>query len=384
LATDIGETDSGGQNIFVRGQALSLAAAGHQVTVFTRRTSATQPSSVRAAPDVRVVHVAAGPAAVLPKEELAPFMGDFGAQLALHWQESPPDIVHAHYWMSGIAALAGARRTLIPVVATFHGLGLERLRHGDPSYLHQRERERVESEFAVAHIADAVVALTADEVTYHREVIGVPPSKIHVIPVGIDAARFSPDGPALERTSRPRIVVAGRLVPRKGIGSAIEALAAVPEAELVIAGGPEPPLLDRDPLVTALRKRAEELGVLDRVIFLGRIPHAEMPALLRSADVFVSTPHYEPFGTVVLEAAACGVPVVATAVGGLPSHVLDGVTGVLIPRGDPVALSTALSELLTHPSRRAALGTAAALRAQRYSWPRVAAELLEVYHSLIG
>jgi len=388
LATDIGSTDSGGQNVYVRGQAVSLAQQGHRITVFTRRTSAAQPTSVHLAPGVEVVHVSAGPPAVHPKEELAPMMGDFGSQLALLWQESPPDVVHAHYWMSGVAALAGARRTSIPVVTTFHALGLERLRHGEDSYLNERERERererVGSEFAVAQISDAIVALTVEELGYHTEIFGISHTKISVVPVAIDLTRFTPDGARRPRTSRARILAAGRLVPRKGVDSVIEAITSLPSAELLIAGGPSAELLDADPLVTALRKRAQDLGVLHQITFLGRIPHSDMPALLRSADVFVSAPHYEPFGTAALEAAACGIPVVATAVGGLREHVIDGVTGVLVPRGDTPALASAVHGLLSDSARRATLGAAGAARAQRYSWPRVTAELLEVYRAVLA
>ncbi|MFI0480107.1 glycosyltransferase [Actinomadura sp. 9N215] len=143
LAEDIGSIDSGGQNIYVRELSLTLASQGHHVTVFTRRTSPDQPVRVRLATGVQVIHIPAGPARQLPKEDLAPLMGDFGDQLALHWQEEPPDLVHAHYWMSGIAALAGARRTAIPVVTTFHALGLERIaHHPTPHENDQRERER--------------------------------------------------------------------------------------------------------------------------------------------------------------------------------------------------------------------------------------------------
>ncbi|MBO2456344.1 glycosyltransferase [Actinomadura violacea] len=143
LAEDIGSTDSGGQNVYVRELSLELAARGHRVTVFTRRTSSNQPERVRFAPGAEVIHVPAGPARQLPKEDLAPLMGDFGDQLALRWQEEPPDLVHAHYWMSGIAALAGARRTPIPVIATFHALGLERIAHHPETFKDdRRERER--------------------------------------------------------------------------------------------------------------------------------------------------------------------------------------------------------------------------------------------------
>ncbi|WP_460366593.1 glycosyltransferase, partial [Actinocorallia lasiicapitis] len=364
LADDIGGTDSGGQNVYVRELALALAALGHRVTVYTRRTSPRQPGRVALAPGADVVHVAAGPARELPKEDLAPLMGDFGDQLALHWQENPPDLVHAHYWMSGIAALAGARRTAIPVVTTFHALGLERIAH-HPEQQRQahrereRERERVGSERAVGQMSDAVIALTAEEVGYLSDQYGVPAAKISVVPVGVDLGRFAPDGPVWERTGRPRIVAVGRIAARKGLATVLEALTRLSDgidAELVVAGGPAPERLDSDPEIRALRAVARVLGVEDRVMFLGRVPHERVPELLRSADVFVCAPHYEPFGTAALEAGACGVPVVATAVGGLRQHVLDGRTGLLVPPDDPTALATALSAVLADPARGAAMG----------------------------
>jgi glycosyltransferase involved in cell wall biosynthesis len=176
LADDIGSTDAGGQNVFVRELAAGLVKQGQQVTVYTRRTRADQPRRQTVPPGFEVVHVAAGPAHQVPKEDLAPLMGDFGQQLALLWQQDPPDVVHAHYWMSGIAALAGTRRTAIPVVATFHALALERLAHHPEqtsSSTGERERERVGSERAVAQVADALIALTHDEVGYLTSANGI-------------------------------------------------------------------------------------------------------------------------------------------------------------------------------------------------------------------
>jgi glycosyltransferase involved in cell wall biosynthesis len=236
-------------------------------------------------------------------------------------------------------------------------------------------------------LADALIALTAEEVGYLTGPNGASPSKITVVPVGVDLTTFTPHGPALPRLARPRLVTVGRLVARKGVQAVIEAVAALPrslDVELKIAGGPARADLSTDPIVRSLRDHARKHAILDRVEFLGRIPHARVPELLRSADVFVCAPHYEPFGTAALEAAACGRPVVATAVGGLREHIIDGETGRLVPlpHDDPAALASALAELVTNPRQRAQFGTAGAQRAARYAWPRVAGEILTVYRSV--
>lgn len=214
-----------------------------------------------------------------------------------------------------------------------------------------------------------------------------------MIPVGVDTELFTPDGPADPRDAGTRLVAVSRLVERKGIRTVIEALAYLPGCELLVAGGPDPAEAATDPVIRTLRDHARRHGVLDRVRFLGRVPHAEIPRLLRSADAFLCAPAYEPFGTAALEAAACGLPVVATSVGGLREHVLDGVTGHLVPRppassaaddGSAYAkpLAMAAADLLADPSRSARLGSAGARNAARYAWPRVAGEILDVYRSL--
>jgi len=395
LSADIGSTDAGGQNVYVRALATAQAARGHQVTVYTRRTSAGQPERAAFAPGAEIVHVPAGPARELPKEDLAPFMGDFGDQLALAWRHRPPDVVHAHYWMSGIAALAGTRQSPIPVVATFHALAVDRLRYRmsappdgterENAFARERERERVGAERTIAQTAAAVIALTSEESAYLAgPAIRVSPSRITVVPVGVDTELFTPQGPEFPRDASARLVTVSRLVERKGVRAVIETLGFLPDCELLIAGGPDPAEVRTDPVIRTLRDHARQHGVLDRVRFLGRVPHPEVPSLLRSADAFICAPHYEPFGTAALEAAACGVPVVASAVGGLREHVIDGVTGCLVtPPSTPRAIAAAAAELLASPSRRAQLGADAARNAARYAWPRVADEILDVYQGLM-
>jgi D-inositol-3-phosphate glycosyltransferase len=375
----IGGVDSGGQNVHVAHLAQALGRRGHHVTVHTRRDDPDLPDRVRVAPGVTVEHVRAGPAVPIPKDGLLVHMREFGEQLAHRWAQQPPDIVHAHFWMSGLAVQHGVRGTGIPVVQTFHALGTVKRRHqgaADPS-----PPSRLRLERDLARDAALVLATCSDEAT---ELAGldVPDERIAVVPCGVDLDRFTPHGPRASRDGRYRILSLGRLVPRKGVETTIRALPGVPSAELVIAGG-------GDATTEAERGRlaviAQACGVRDRVRLVGQIPRADVPALLRSADVVVSVPWYEPFGMVPLEAMACGVPVVASAVGGHLDTVVDGRTGLLVPARDAGALAQRLRELLADPARLTAIGSAAAARARsRYGWDRIVDDTERLYHRVLA
>jgi glycosyltransferase involved in cell wall biosynthesis len=375
----IGGADSGGQNVHVAELARALGERGHHVTVYTRRDGPELPDRIRAGPGVTVEHVAAGPASTLPKDELLPYMAEFGDHLAQQWLVEPPDVAHAHFWMSGLAAHRGARGTGIPVLQTFHALGTVKRRHQgalDPS---PPSRLRLETE--VARDAALVVATCLDEVT-ELAALGVPAQRTAVVPCGVDLNRFTPNGPRASRNSEHRILSLGRLVERKGVETTIRALAEVPGAELVIAGGGD---AMADAELARLTVIAQASGVRDRVHLIGQVARQDVPALLRSADVVVSVPWYEPFGMVPLEAMACGVPVVASAVGGHLDTVLDGRTGALVPPRDPAALAQRLRELLADPARLAAIGSAAATRARfRYGWDRIAGEVELLYRRVLA
>ncbi|SFO48965.1 glycosyltransferase [Actinomadura madurae] len=382
LAADggLGGADGGGQNVFVAELATELGRQGHDVTVYTRRDSRDLPERVRLAPGATVEHVPAGPPEHVAKDDLLPWMRDFGTYLERRWAADPPDVAHAHFWMSGLAAIqaaqpAGARR--VPVVQTYHALGTVKRRHqggGDTS-----PASRIRLERAIGRGADSVIATCSDEVA-ELAAMGVPRDRVRVVPCGVDLDLFTPEGPASGEGGRHRLVVLSRLVERKGVDTAIRALAHLPDAVLTIAGGPPHGELNRDPEVRRLRKVARNAGVSSRVEFLGRLGRDAVPPLLRSASLVVTLPWYEPFGMVPLEAMACGVPVVASAVGGHLDTVADGVTGALVPPRDPEGAAAAIRALLDDPAARAAMGFASAGRArERYSWARVAAGTAEVY-----
>ncbi|WP_433158470.1 glycosyltransferase [Kribbella sp. CA-247076] len=377
----LGGADAGGQNVHVASLSLALAERGHTVDVYTRRDHHATPERMRLGPGVEVIQVPAGPPRPVAKDDLLPYMGEFGDWLTVFWADRTPDVVHAHFWMSGVASAHARRRMPLPSAQTFHALGSVKRRHQgrqDPS-----PDERVDIETALALRSDAVIATATDEV---RELLalGAPPEVMHVVPCGVDAFPPVPPSDSRWRSGRGRILSLGRLVERKGVDTVIAALADVPEADLVVAGGP-PTGFDADPEVLRLRAVAAEAGLADRVSFIGPISRTEVPGLLRSADVVACTPWYEPFGIVPLEAMACGRPVVASAVGGLLDTVIDGVTGMHVPPRDPARLAVVLRELLADPGRRDALGAAGHARVlAEYTWPTVAEATEGVYRRIVS
>lgn len=377
----LGGVDAGGQNVHVAELSAALARRGHEVLVYTRRDSTELPERVRTCDGYTVVHVPAGPAEPLPKDELLAHMREFGQFLARQWSDEPPDLAHAHFWMSGIATLRAARQCGVPVVQTFHALGVVKRRHQGVRDTSPPARLKLEQ--AVAQTADWVAATCTDEL-FELVRLGRPRSRISVIPCGVDLDRFRPGGALAARSDRRRIVAVGRMVPRKGFDILIRAMTAVRDAELLIVGGPDVSGLSADPEARRLSEMAVELGVSQQVRLCGSVSRAEMPALLRSADVVACTPWYEPFGIVPVEAMACGVPVLATAVGGMLDTVVDGMTGVLVPPKDPRACADALNSMLADPERLAEFGLAGRRRAQaRYSWDRIAADTAKMYQRVL-
>jgi D-inositol-3-phosphate glycosyltransferase len=373
----LGDVDAGGQNLHVAELSAALCRLGHDVTVYTRRDAERQPRSVRAPAGYRVVHLPAGPPRHVPKDELLPHMNEFARALARAVRRRRPDVLHAHFWMSGMVSSLVGRALDIPVVQTFRALGVVKRRHQGRADTSPPSRIAIER--AIGRSANRIVATCTDEV-FELARMGVPRDKISVVPCGVDVDQFTPDGPHARTGAPRRVVSVGRLVPRKGFSDLIATMPMLADTELVIVGGPASGRLTEDPEARRLCGQAARLGVADRVHLTGRLPRQDMPALLRSADVVACVPWYEPFGIVPLEAMACGVPVVASAVGGLNDTVVDGITGVHVPPRRPRVLAGTLRQLLANPGRRAALGAAGCDRARsRYTWDRVAQDTMRSY-----
>ncbi|MEH3139751.1 MAG: glycosyltransferase [Mycobacterium kyogaense] len=376
----LGGVDAGGQNVAVAELSAALAAQGHEVVVYTRRDDADLLDRVDTEFGYTVVHVTAGPAQKIPKDQLAQYMPEFGDALAEDWNRWHPQVAHAHFWMSGLATVRAARRHRIPVVQTFHALGVVKRRHQGRDDTSPDDRIRLETD--LARSVDWVAATCTDEVAELQR-LGRDVTAMSVVPCGVNPHEFSHIGPTATCGGAQRIVSVGRLVPRKGFETVIRAMPAMPSAELVIVGGPDKSELDHDAEAQRLSAIAAQCGVADRVHLYGAIARDEMPMLLRSADVVAATPWYEPFGIVPLEAMACGVPVVCSAVGGMLDTVADDVTGRLIPPRDPQRCAEAITPILADAALRAELGRAGRARVEKcYSWTRVAEDIASVYAML--
>ncbi|MFL6714571.1 MAG: glycosyltransferase family 4 protein, partial [Sulfurifustis sp.] len=391
LAT-IGGVDSGGQNVYVAQLANRLAARGYQVDVYTRRDKETLPEVVKFINRVRVIHVKAGPPRPVPKEELLPYMDEFAEQMQSFCsrQRRPYDVVHANFWTSGVVAMTLKRAIGLPFAVTFHALGRVRRRHQGEA--DRFPEERAEYEERIIASADCVVAECAQDREDLLELYDADPAKIRIVPCGFDTTEFWPIDRRLARREvgfdpDERIVLQlGRLVPRKGIDIAVRALARLARdhrvnARLVIVGGEtDEPCPMANPEIARLTDVANAEDIAERVTFTGRRPRNVLRYYYNAADVFVTTPWYEPFGITPVEAMACGVPVIGSAVGGIKTTVRHGRTGFLVPPHDPDALAARIAEIFRDADAARRMGVAGRERALRhFTWSQVAERMEAVY-----
>jgi len=367
-----------GDDVRLRELSQHLARKGHRVTVYTAKRETVPPDTGKLHPGVRVEYIGAGRAR-LSEAELLAELPSFSGPLRELWRRERPDVVHALRWTSGLAALAAARDLRIPVVQSFDSLGVAERRHG----LIPRDAgtERIRLEPAIGRSAAAVLAGSSDEESDLAR-LGVPRRCIKVVPCGVDTNEFAPDGPVTRRGDRARLVTMTGLLEHEhdSLATLLRALARVPGAELIVAGGPDRADLPADETCRRLGALARSLEVSNRVTFAGRLSRSALPPLLRSADLFLSMSDYDPSGLLCVEAMACGTPVIASAVGGHVDAVVDGTTGVLVPPGRPALLAQRIRQLLAHPMLLQGYSIAAADRARsRYSWDRIAHETTAVY-----
>lgn len=381
-----GSGDAGGMNVYIREVANEMARRGVRSDIFTRRTDPDEPGVVEAGDGVRVFSVRAGPERPVHKDRLPTLVRRFADSIA---DVGPYDVIHAHYWLSGVAGAALKTAWRAPLVVSFHTLARVKdvASTGEPPEPIFRKR----GEERAIGAADRIVAPTATERGQLVDLYDADPGRIHVVPPGVDLDRFAPGDRVSARLkfgfgSDPTVVFVGRLQPFKGTDVAVQAMAPliqmVPDARLVIVGG-DSPRGNRGERMR-LRLTARRLGVADRLRFLEPVPHAELADLYRAADVVVVPSASESFGLVALEAAACGTPVVATAVGGLRQIVRDAETGYLVGSRDPAAFAAALSRVLADPSARERLGANASRLAARFPWSNTAVGILETYASVMA
>lgn len=393
----LGGVDAGGQNIAVAELTQHIARLGYGVDIFTRWDDPEQPEIVQWQPGVRVIHIKAGPVAFVPKEELLGYMDEFTENTIrfVKQAKNPYRLVHAHFFMSGLVAANIKRALKIPFVATFHALGEVRKQcQGDCDKF---PAERLEVERRVVREADALVALCLQDREDLANLYDADRGKIFTIPNGFNPDEFYPIDKPLARVvlgldaTEPVILQLGRLVPRKGVDNVVRALGHLRRtygmtARLLIVGGesdlPDP---DLTPEIGRLQQLAQEEGVSDLVTFTGSRQRQTLRYYYSAADVFVTTPWYEPFGITPLEAMACGTPVVGSAVGGIKQTVLDGETGFLIPPNDPPALAAKLAALLYSKKLRAVMSEEAIRHVhENYTWPEVAQQTANLYELVLS
>lgn len=362
-----------GRSVYVAGLASALASRDHEVSIYTRRDAWQLPARCDFAPGVTVVHVTAGPARPASGDECSRSVPAFARRLVSDWSNGHrPDVVHAHGWRSGAAAVIAAQSVQVPVVQSFHGLA-------EPG---SEPPERPPTEADLLASADQVVATRADEVPLLAQ-RGRDGDRTAVVPGGVDTERFSPDGDAWERGSRARLVCLGRLTEERGIDTVIEALPDLPATELVVAGGPPAAAVRVDGEVQRLMRLADDLSVSRRVQLVGNVRHELIPGLLRSADIVVSTPHRVPARLVPLEAMSCARPVVCSALEGM-IDVEDGDTGLVVPPGDAGAVREAVRRLLDDRELAGRIGRAGRRAVVPYDWKQVAADIEQAYDSAVS
>lgn len=354
----VGGADTGGQNIAVAELAQHLAALGYEIDVFTRWDDRRVPKIINWRSGIRVIHVEAGPVAFIPKEKLLPHMPAFTEDMLrfVEAENNPYKLIHAHFFMSALVAADIKRKLRIPFIVTFHALAKVRRIHQGKNDWFPEEGFAIE-ERVIAE-ADQIVALCPQEHDDLVDLYQADPEKITVIPNGFRPDEIYPLDKlfarmALKLDPKEKVILqVGRMVPRKGVDNVIKALGYMRrehnfKARLLIVGGesdePDPKIT---PEIGRLQKIAEAEGGSDLVTFAGRRPRAMLHYYYSAADVFTTTPWYEPFGITPLESMACGTPVIGSNVGGIKSTVMDGKTGFLVPPNDPVLLGQRILELL--------------------------------------
>ena len=376
--------DSGGMNVYVRELVASLAQAGVRTEVYVRRWADDLPEIVDVEPGFRVVHVEAGPTA-LAKEELPDVVDAYTSEVSRHLcRRGGPDLIHANYWLSGLAGHRLKHELSLPLVSTFHTLARVKAETGDPE-----PDRRIDAESEVIACSDAILANCTAEAAQLIELYGADPERIEIVPPGVDHAFFSPGDrrgarAALGLGDHPVLLFVGRIQPLKGLTVAIGALAELsarhPDAVLVVVGGRSG--------AGGAEEMAAAQGLIDRHGLAGRVrfvppqPHHLLSTYYRAADVCVVPSRSESFGLVALEAAACGTPVVAAAVGGLRTVVEDGLTGLLVDSRDPAEYAEAVAGILDDDGVAEKMATAGAERARGYTWSTTAARLRRLYADL--
>jgi D-inositol-3-phosphate glycosyltransferase len=389
-----GTGDGGGMNVYVRELSSALARAGVECDVFTRAWSPDVPAVVSVEPGFRVHHVAAGPLAIVPKEELPDLVEEFTDGVRTRMTLGPGDLsydaIHANYWLSGLAGHRLKHELDLPLVSTFHTLDRVKAESSPEEVSSDEPHRRAEAESAIMACSEVVLASCSVEVDQLVDLYKADPERIRIVPPGVDHAFFAPGyRPQARRavglpSQGPLLAFIGRIQPLKGADIALAVLEAIlpahPETTLVLVGGPSGP--HGQAHLDALHQRVNEKGLGANVRFVDPQPHELLSSYYRAADVCLVPSRSESFGLVALEAAACGTPVVASAVGGLSTLVEHGSTGFLVDGHDVDGFARAAARLVEEPVMAEKLALNAVDRARQFTWTQAANLLRSTYEEL--
>ena len=392
----LGSTDSGGQNVYVAHVARQLAQRGYRVDVYTRRDHPDQHLIVEWLPNIRVIHVPVGPAHFIPKERLLPLMDGFARFMLqmIRKHHLQYDLLHANFFMSGMVAHQLRDGLGIPFVITFHALGRVRRRHQGTHDGFPDRRFAIEAQ--LMQQADCVIAECKQDRDDMLQLYQADPQRIDIVTCGFDPDEMWPVTVSARQylgldPTEFIVLQLGRMVPRKGVDNVIRAVALLQQrhgiaARLLIVGGngalPDPVVT---PELGRLQALAKQLDIAPAVTFIGQRPRAALRYYYSAADVFVTTPWYEPFGITPIEAMACGTPVIGSAVGGIKSTVIDCETGYLVPPDDPPTLADRLAWLAQHPQTAQRFGWAGMRRAYRdFTWREIGARIARIYERVLA
>jgi D-inositol-3-phosphate glycosyltransferase len=391
----LGGVDSGGQNVYVAETAKQLAKLGYEVDVFTRWEDASLTEIIDWMPSVRVIHIKAGPVQCIPKEELLPYMEDFtnGMITFIRQEKLEYGLIHAHFFMSALVAADIKKALGIPFVVTFHALGqIRKIHQGSSDHF---PPERIDIETRIVKEADMIIAECPQDKEDLVKYYNALSEKISVVPCGFSAAEFSPVNKHEAREfigvdqNCKLLLQLGRMVPRKGVDNVVASMVHLkqlaPSCRLLIVGG-ETDSADiySTPEIARLQKIATEAGINDRVLFAGRKGRDVLKYYYSAADIFITTPWYEPFGITPLESMACGTPVIGSNVGGIKYSVVDGKTGFLVPPRDARALAAKVGFLLSNEDLLQRMSSHALSRVNAlFTWKKVANMLSSIYEDLL-
>ena len=382
----LGNKYTGGMNVYIRHIAEELSNRGIYVDIFTRSHDPEESEIVKLSERARVIHIGAGHVsndkAIIPYH-LPEFLCRLLEYTGLNGLSY--DLVHSHYWLSGRIGVILARHWDVPHLVSFHTLAeiKQRARVGE-----RESEQRTRGEKRVIQSANSIVAFSQHERDAMIRFYDAPEEKIEVIPCGVDAQLFSPSDHGLAKRKlglegSSVVLFVGRLEPIKGVEILLEAVAQLEDMgsvkTLIIGGNLE----EHDQEMERLQSIGQELGISNKVDFVGRLDQEELPIYYNAADICVVPSYYESFGLVALEAMACGTPVIASRVGGLPTFIKDGLTGYLVESRCPEPFTDRLEILLSSPRIRMAMGEASRKAALAMGWSSVVESLIESYTSLV-